>query len=249
MYVCVCVCVCRPACRRPCCRAAAGPGRQERWWTETDSAAAVGSAARECTPTPGDRDRESSWFIYSFFFFYHFSVSNVVCQSGVWILTFSSAALALVLFLISSHGDKVIQWEARNVAKWHLGKVQFHHVESTTLSDICINWLFYIRNDHKNALYGQNYVDTWTLQLYVIDEHLIPKPWALPDSTLLVSVFQLLLPHGRQSSWKHHFSASLCLFNVRVDKLLLMAFYSWRFHFTYSNVVALLSSEMLHAPS
>lgn len=104
--VCVCLSVCvyvlRPVCHPPCCRAAAGPGRQGTWWRQTGSAAAVGSAVRECTPTPAERKMELIIFICSEFW-------NAVCGFGFWKLTFSSAAPPLVLFLISGHEDKVIK--------------------------------------------------------------------------------------------------------------------------------------------
>lgn len=41
-----------PACRRWCCTARAGSGRQGKWWRRTDSAAAGGFAVRGCRSTP-----------------------------------------------------------------------------------------------------------------------------------------------------------------------------------------------------
>lgn len=41
-----------PACRRWCCTARAGSGRQGKWWRRTDSAASVGFAVRGCRSTP-----------------------------------------------------------------------------------------------------------------------------------------------------------------------------------------------------
>lgn len=41
-----------PACRRWCCTARAGSGRQEKWWKQTDSAAAGGFAVHGCRSTP-----------------------------------------------------------------------------------------------------------------------------------------------------------------------------------------------------
>ena len=85
-YMCVRVRALRPACRPPCCRVAAGPGRQGRWWTETDSAAADGSAARECTPTPAEKKTEFIPFFFNLFCVY---------LAGFRELTSSSAALGL----------------------------------------------------------------------------------------------------------------------------------------------------------
>ena len=177
VFVCVCVCEYRPACHPPCCRAAGGPGRQERWWTVTDSAAAVGSAARECTPTPGDRERdrgrerererEMIYFITSVF---QMPLISWVFEN--W--HFLRAAPALVLFLISSQEDKVIQGEERNGNDIYFISVYWFFICISMLcscafrEEQCLFWHLYKLNIwfyNTNALHEQNDADIWFMNM------------------------------------------------------------------------------------
>lgn len=107
LCVCVCLSKCMRVCAQTCLPSAMLQGSSRTWEAgnvvETDRQCCC---CRICCPwvyTHSCREEDGVNHFYLLW------IWNAVCGFGFWKLTFSSAALPLVLFLISGHEDKVIK--------------------------------------------------------------------------------------------------------------------------------------------